>query len=124
MQYRHLALMGPVLATVLGTVLLINSSPSHAADKTKPAAPQAAASQAKARAQPPRPRLVDINSASRAELKTLPNIGDAEADKIIANRPYLTKAHLVAKKVLDLAAYDALRGRIMAVQKTQPKAKR
>jgi len=115
--------MAPVLALALGAALLVASSPSLAADKAKVAAAHAAASQAKARPQAPRPKLVDINSASRAELKTLPNIGDAEADTIIANRPYLTKAHLVAKKVLDLAAYDALRGRIMAVQKTLPKAK-
>ena len=116
--------MTPVLALALAAVLLVNSGPSLAADKAKLAAPQSAGSQAQARAQPPRPKLVDINSASRAELKTLPNIGDAEADRIIANRPYLTKAHLVAKKVLDLAAYDAPRGRIMAVQKPLPKAKR
>ncbi|UCH16460.1 MAG: helix-hairpin-helix domain-containing protein, partial [Burkholderiales bacterium] len=36
-------------------------------------------------------KLIDVNSASRAELKTLPGIGDAEADKIIAGRPYLSK---------------------------------
>ena len=129
MPPRHRALVAPVLAIAVGTALLLDSGPSLAADKAKAAAAQAAASQAKsqppkAQPQPPRPQLVDINSASRTELKTLPNIGDAEADRIIANRPYLTKAHLVAKKVLDLAAYDALRGRIMAVQKAQPKAKR
>ena len=33
-------------------------------------------------------KLVDINSASKAELKKLPGINDAEADKIIAGRPY------------------------------------
>ena len=127
MPPRHRALVAPVLAIAVGTALLLHSGPSLAADKAKAAAAQAAASQAKSqppKAQPPRPQIVDINSASRAELKTLPNIGDAEADRIIANRPYLTKAHLVAKKVLDLVAYDALRGRIMAVQKAQPKAKR
>src|SRR3972149_5788560 len=38
---------------------------------------------------------VDINSASKAELKKLPGISGAAADKIIAGRPYLSKANLV-----------------------------
>lgn len=39
-------------------------------------------------------KLVDINSAGKKELKTLPGIGDTDADKIIAGRPYGSKAHL------------------------------
>lgn len=125
MPYRVPALLRPARIAVLGTIVLMTSGSALAADKPKPAGAPPAASQAKAPAPAPaaQPKLVDINSASRAELKTLPNIGDAEADRIIANRPYLTKSHLVAKKVLDLAPYDALRGRIIAVQATQPKAK-
>lgn len=66
-------------------------------------------------------KLVDINSASRAELKTLPGIGDAEAARIIAARPYPSKAKLAADKVLSMEAYTALKGRIVAVPKAQPK---
>lgn len=66
---------------------------------------------------------VDINSASREQLKTLPGIGDAEADRIIANRPYLTKAKLAVDKVLPMATYWGLKGRIVAVQKASPKKK-
>jgi len=60
---------------------------------------------------------VDINSASRAELKTLPGIGNAEADKIIAHRPYLTKTELVSKGVLGTGPYVSLKDRVIAVQK-------
>jgi competence protein ComEA len=65
-------------------------------------------------------KLVDINSASRAELKTLPGIGDAEAARIIAARPYPSKAKLVADKVLSDELYMALKGRIVAIPKEPP----
>jgi len=37
--------------------------------------------------------------ANREQLKTLPGIGDAEAGRIIAGRPYDSKADLVGRKV-------------------------
>jgi DNA uptake protein ComE-like DNA-binding protein len=61
-------------------------------------------------------KLVDINSASRAELKTLPGIGDAEADRIIKARPYLSKAELVTKNVMPEGVYVALKKQIIAKQ--------
>ena len=60
------------------------------------------------------PVLIDINAADRATLKTLPGVGDAEAAKIAAGRPYLTKADLVTKSVLPVAAYLALKKNIVA----------
>lgn len=70
-------------------------------------------------------KLVDINSAGRAELKTLPGIGDAEAARIIAARPYLSKAELVTKKVMPEGAYVALKNQIIAKQATnKPVAKK
>ncbi len=66
-------------------------------------------------------RLVDINSASKAELKKLPGIGDAEAEKIIKNRPYLTKADLVGKGVLGEGPYLSLRDKVIAFQKGRTK---
>lgn len=71
---------------------------------------------------PPVYKLVDINSASRKDLKTLPGIGDAEADRIIACRPFLTKADLVTKKVLPAGPFLTLKDRVVAVQKSRPKA--
>jgi DNA uptake protein ComE-like DNA-binding protein len=75
--------------------------------------PQRAASQA------PRPAaagLVDINSASREQLKTLPGVGDAEAARIIAGRPYLSKADLVTSKVLPAGVFVAIKRQIVARQ--------
>lgn len=77
---------------------------------------------AAAHAVSPKAKLVDINSASVAELKTLPGIGDAEAARIVAARPYRSKAFLVEAKVLSEAQFDAVNARIVAVQKNLPPA--
>ncbi len=68
-------------------------------------------------------KLVDINSASKAELKTLPGIDDAQADKIIAGRPFLSKAHLVTHDVLARGTYENLKTRVIAKQKPDPAVK-
>jgi hypothetical protein len=64
---------------------------------------------------------VDINSASRKELMTLQGIGAAEADKIVANRPYLTKTELVSKGVLETGPYLSIKNQIVAMQKFDKK---
>ena len=64
------------------------------------------------------PVLIDINSANRATLKTLPGVGNAEAARIAAGSPYLTKADLVTRNVLPMAAYLALKKDIIARQES------
>lgn len=59
---------------------------------------------------------MDINSAGRKELMTLPGIGKAEAEKIIAHRPYLTKTELVSKGVLPTGPFLSLRHQVVAMQ--------
>ena len=43
------------------------------------------------------PRALDINTATRVELETLPGIGAAIADRIIANRPFTTVGELATR---------------------------
>ncbi|MDR3683689.1 MAG: helix-hairpin-helix domain-containing protein [Geothrix sp.] len=55
-----------------------------------------------------RARALDINHASKAQLKKLPGITDAYADAIIAKRPYKTKADLVVLKAIPMDLYQTL----------------
>lgn len=68
-------------------------------------------------------KLVDINSAKKVELKTLPGVSDAEADKIIAGRPYGSKAHLLTHKIVSAEIYDGLKSLVIAKQPTNDAGK-
>jgi DNA uptake protein ComE-like DNA-binding protein len=64
----------------------------------------------------PKVKLVDINTANKAALKKLPGITDADADKIIASRPYGSKAWLVTHNVIAEKTYHGLSALIQAGQ--------
>ncbi len=64
---------------------------------------------------------LDLNSASKEDLEKLPGIGPATADKIIANRPYVTKRDLLTKKIVGQKEYDAIRDKIVAHKATAKK---
>jgi DNA uptake protein ComE-like DNA-binding protein len=59
-----------------------------------------------------RPRVLDLNSAGKAELTSLPGITPGKADKIIAARPYDNKDQLVTKRVLTQAEYAQVSDRV------------
>lgn len=123
-----------IIKTVLiAAALLLCASLSFAAEnKSGPATETKAVSNAKTTQKSTKAKvgkaaakvkLVDINSAGKAELKTLPGVSDAAADQIIARRPYLTKADLVTEKIVSPGIYGQLKSRVFAKQNKAAAAK-
>ena len=107
-------------------IFVLAACPIFAADtkatpaktSAKPATESAkpGAKEAPAEAKTAKKELVDINSASDAELKAIPGLGDALVAKIVVNRPYANKAQLKSRKILPDSVYEKIKELIIAKQ--------
>ena len=121
MRKLTLATIALAASAALGLVGSVQAQPATApATSAKPAAPMAAPAKPAAAtpaAATPTAQLLDINSASKAELDALPGIGSARADAIIKGRPYKGKDELYQKDIIPRSVYDDIKDQIIARQK-------
>jgi len=61
-----------------------------------------------------RDRPLDINSATRDQLLSLPGVTGTEADALIAGRPYDETGQLVTRRIVPKSEYDRISDRLTA----------
>ncbi len=103
-----------VIAVLIAVLFAVVSlAPAPALAQAKKSEPAKAAEPAKTEK---KKEKLDLNSASEADLKTLPGIGDALAKKIVDGRPYKRKDELVSKNIVPRATYEKIKDDIIAKQ--------
>jgi DNA uptake protein ComE-like DNA-binding protein len=105
--------MKRILIALAAALALTFACAAQTATKKAEARKSAPAAQA---AQTQKAELIDINTATPEQLKTIPGIGDAYAAKIVEGRPYKSKLELVQKKILPKGVYDKVKNQIVAKQ--------
>jgi len=101
------------LTALLAAALLLAASQSIAQSAPAPT-PAAKPAQSVAQKIAASKTLLDINTATAAQLKALPGMGDEYALRIIAGRPYTAKNQLTTRGILSQAAYEKIRDLIIA----------
>jgi DNA uptake protein ComE-like DNA-binding protein len=105
-----------VLAALVTCALPLAAQTTAKPATAKPAAKPTIAAQKPAVEKTTATRLLDLNSASKADLEALPGVGEKYAQKIIAGRPYQRKDQLVSKKIIPQATYDKIKDQLIATQ--------
>lgn len=99
-----------MLSMILISLFMI--TPSVGAAPTAKVKPSEAAPETERR---PTATLIDINSATLADLRSLPGVGTVTAEKIVAGRPYASIDDLKARKIVSVKTYDKIRDRVSIV---------
>ena len=96
--------MHKILSAIAVALMIAFGAPTVSFAKSKPAAADK------------KEDKLDLNTATEAQLKELPGIGDAYAKKIIEGRPYKAKDELHEKKIVPMATYKKIQNLVIAKQ--------
>ena len=115
LKYRHFSLV-LLLATVTGCTQ--TQSPQELKEKTAEAT-AAAKNDVKAVAEGVRQgwnrdQPLDLNTATKEQLLSLPGVTEAEADRVIAGRPYNKSSEVVSRGIMSKTEYDKIADQITA----------
>jgi hypothetical protein len=61
-----------------------------------------------------RDKPLDLNTATKEQLLSLPGITGGESDRLIAGRPYSEPGEVVTRRILPKAEYDKISDRVTA----------
>ena len=61
-----------------------------------------------------RDKQLDLNAATKDQLLSLPGVTAAEADRVIAGRPYSETGDLVTRRIMPKTEYDKIANRLTA----------
>lgn len=118
MSTRCLSSFLGVLTLALGTALSLSAEEASKPKAKSPVAATAkpAPSRTKGKLKP-----VDINSATKEEISFMLGIDVSLAGKIVAGRPYPTKARLLTKNIVTADVYASIKDRVIAKQGPAPR---
>ncbi|MEY2414334.1 MAG: competence protein ComEA [Acidobacteriaceae bacterium] len=57
---------------------------------------------------------LDLNTASKDQLMSLPGITVERADRLVAGRPYQSADEIVSRHIISAQAYDRIKDRVTA----------
>ncbi len=123
---RHLTLAALTAIGLMAATPLMAQTPApatgggmqKAAPAPAPATKSAPATTGAAPTAAKQADLIDINSATEAQLSTLPGVAKARSEAIIKGRPYKGKDELLSKKIVPENVYNDIKDKIIAKQKS------
>jgi DNA uptake protein ComE-like DNA-binding protein len=122
--------MRKIWISIVAAVALLAGAMSAAAQATDAGKATAVPPESVSQGRPPAKKIstpskkqqVNLNAATAKELKALPGGSDEEAARIIAGRPYNSKADLVTNKVVSEGRYGAIKSSVVAGEPAKPTA--